>query len=210
MVEEFDQLIILTRLPCAGRSKTRLIPALGAAGAAEFHDRLARHTMQRARDFCNAAAGVQLVVRLDGGSEEEGRAWLGECDVRPQGAGDLGARIERAFQVAFHEGAQRVVVVGTDCPELIAADYAAAFSALATTPLVYGPACDGGYYLVGLAEMHSPLFRSIPWSGSTVLKESLAVAEGLGLGVELLRTLPDVDLPEDLPAAKIALGISER
>jgi uncharacterized protein len=201
-----SQLLVFTRLPCAGRNKTRLIPALGAAGAAQFHDRLARHTLQRVGAFCRTAEEVKMVIRLDGGTPGEGHAWLGNYNFREQGEGDLGERLERAVRDAFTEGARKVLVIGTDCPELTAAHLAGAMELLNHHPLVFGPAHDGGYYLVGLAQECPQIFHNIAWGGAAVLSGSLAAAEQAGLGVGLLETLSDVDVPADLPAAEIALS----
>lgn len=201
-----SQLIVFTRLPCEGRNKTRLIPALGAAEAAMFHDRLARHTIHRAATFCASAKDVELVIRLDGGSTHDGKAWLGDYDFREQGAGDLGERLERAVRDAFSRGASKVLVIGTDCPELDSANLADAMDLLNHHPLVFGPACDGGYYLIGLSLPCSAVFRNIAWGGADVLRQSIAAAQTAELSVGLLKYLPDVDVPEDLPAAERALG----
>lgn len=196
----------MTRLPCEGRNKTRLTPSLGAAGAAQFHDRLARHTIRHASEFCAANGTVKLVIWLAGGSPEEGRQWLGNHYLKEQKAGDLGVRIASAVECAFAEGAQRVVVIGTDCPELDGRGLEAAFAALDDFPLVFGPACDGGYYLVGLRERCPAIFENIGWGGASVLAESLAAAQSSGASACLLEMLPDVDTPEDLAAAEIALS----
>lgn len=196
------QLIIFTRHPCPGRCKTRLIPTLGDEGAAKFHERLARHTFVRAKAFCQNDPNSSLIIRLDGGTPEEGRNWLGECDIRAQGGGDLGERLDRAVSEAFQEGARQVVVIGSDCPELDERILVEAFNALREHPLVFGPACDGGYYLVGLSAPCPAVFHNIKWGGSEVLRQSLAAAPD----AYLLEILPDVDVPEDLPAALVALG----
>lgn len=201
-----SQLIVFTRLPCEGRNKTRLIPVLGAAGAAELHDRLARHTIRRASAFCLTSQRVNLVIRLDGGSVQDGEAWLGKHDFREQGEGDLGARLERAVREAFAEGASKVLVIGTDCPELDEATLTEAMDLLNRHSLVFGPALDGGYYLVGLSEPVPVIFRNIAWGGPEVLAQSLAASATVKLEAGLLGILPDVDVPEDLPAAESALG----
>ena len=199
------QLILFTRLPSEGRNKTRLIPALGAAGAALLHDRLARHTVRCAEAFCLASLQVHLVIRLDGGSAEDGVAWLGHYDFREQGEGDLGERLELAVNDAFAEGANKVLVIGTDCPELNVATLAEAMNVLEHHPLVFGPALDGGYYLLGLTKPCPQIFHNIAWGGAEVLAQSLAAAESAQRSVGLLAYLPDVDVPEDLPAAMLAL-----
>lgn len=202
-----NQLIVFTRLPCEGRNKTRLIPALGAAGAARFHDRLARHTIGRARDYCESS-GARLVIRLDGGTPADGSDWLGSHAFEEQGGGDLGARLDRAVRAAFDDGARRVVVIGTDCPELDRADLAEAFDTLLRCPVVLGPARDGGYYLIGLSKPCPAVFQNIDWGSSRVFAQSLAAAGDAGLNVATLRLLADVDVPDDLPAAEAILKAS--
>jgi len=200
--------IVMTRLPCAGRNKTRLIPALGAEGAAEFHDRLARHAIGRASSFVLSTPGARLLVRLEGGTPIEGKIWLGDnrVDCREQGTGDLGERMELAANEAFSEGAKRVVIIGTDCPSIDEGVLSKAFTALEKSDLVFGPALDGGYYLLGLAKPVSAIFKNIPWGGDEVLEKSLLAARDEGLPTALLNSLPDVDTPEDLPAGHAALG----
>ena len=127
------------------------------------------------------------------------QSWLGpDLQVQRQGEGDLGDRLSQAFQTAFAEGKEAAIVLGTDCPELDAALLEQAFQELQLHDLVLGPASDGGYYLLGLRQPVPELFANIPWSTSTVLSQTLAIAEQLGLSIALLPTLSDVDYPEDL------------
>ena len=184
-------LAVLTRHPEAGRTKTRLIPALGAQGAAELHRRLGRHTLDIAR---RAAAAEHLVLQVHHtGPVRELRAWLGDdLDLRPQGPGDLGARMTRIVEAAELP----LVIVGTDCPGLDAATIANAFAALDRHDLVLGPALDGGYYLVGMRGRTSTVFERIDWGTARVLDQTLARAAELA--VELLPAMADVDRPEDL------------
>ncbi len=194
----------MTRLPRTGGNKTRLIPALGAEGATALHKRLARHAIGRASSFCTAHPGAALTVRLEGGTSLDGKTWLGsdDLDCREQSPGDLGQRMESAANEAFEEGADRVVIIGTDCPSIDEAVLENAFAALGRADVVFGPAADGGYYLVGLNRPAPSIFRNIPWGGGTVLEESLLAAEREEVRTELLEVLSDVDLPEDLPAAE--------
>lgn len=142
-------------------------------------------------------------IRHDGGDAAAMRAWLGDGHaLAPQGPGDLGERLLAAFEDGFGGGAGAVVVIGSDCPELGAGDVADAFLALERADAVFGPAGDGGYWLVGLRSRAraaaARLFGEIPWGGDGVLAASLAAARGAGLTVALLRTLADVDRPGDL------------
>lgn len=198
---------MMTRLPREGRNKTRLIPALGSSGATAFHEQLARHAIGRASAYALMHPGTKLQIHLEGGSALEGRSWLGNIDCRVQSDGDLGQRLQAAVEQAFDESARRVLVMGTDCPSLNEPLLAQAFDSLNRADLVFGPAADGGYYLVGMNKSFPGIFKNIEWGGPQVLKQSLAAAAGSGVNPALLEILPDVDVPEDLPAATTTLAV---
>jgi rSAM/selenodomain-associated transferase 2 len=107
--------------------------------------------------------------------------------------------MREAFREAFRQGARSVVIIGSDCPGITADLLERAFVELETRPLVLGPACDGGYYLVGLKGPAPALFDDISWGRDDVLQRTLSRARRHGMGFTLLRELPDVDRPEDLP-----------
>jgi rSAM/selenodomain-associated transferase 2/rSAM/selenodomain-associated transferase 1 len=193
-----ETLILFTRFPLAGRAKTRLIPRLGPEGAAQVQREMTEHMLARAWPLLSQR-GVKLEVRFEDGSAADMRRWLGNgFSLTPQGSGDLGARLLRATTDAFNAGMQRVVVIGADCPDLDSTSLERAFSLLTDHPLVFGPAKDGGYYLVGLSEPRPELFRDIPWSTSQVLATSVARAQEAGAQPVLLPELSDVDQPADL------------
>lgn len=192
------KLLIFTRYPVAGRAKTRLIPALGAAGAAALHRRLTERTLRTA-DLLTGRAGVALAIHHEGGSAEQMAAWLGpHRSYCPQGAGDLGAKMTRAFTAAFGHGCRQVVLIGSDCPGLSPELLESAFARLTDHDLVLGPACDGGYYLVGLTRSRPLLFTSRAWGTNLLLAETIVAAQKNGLTFFLLEELPDVDHPADL------------
>lgn len=193
-----EKLIIFSRFPEAGTTKTRLIPALGAEGAAALQRRLSERTVRCGRELA-ALRPLALEVCYDGGDADRLGAWLGR-DLRcvAQGDGDLGARLARAFARSWQEPVQRVVVVGADCPALSVPILQEAFVALAGHDLVLGPAADGGYYLLGLARPAPELFADQPWGARGLLASTLRVAHRSGLAVKLLEELADVDRPEDL------------
>ncbi len=203
-----DRLIIMTRFPCEGKNKTRLIPALGTAGATALHERLAKHTVRTAKNFLAIHPVAQLEVHLDGGTPEAGRAWLGEIECIAQTSGDLGQRMEAAAAGAFAHGAQRVVIIGTDCPSLEETTIAQAFDRLHVSDVVLGPAEDGGYYLIGMQQLWPELFTGIDWGSSRVLAQTLHAAKVAQLDVAQLAFLEDVDTPADLPAAFARLDLS--
>ncbi|MES2470002.1 MAG: TIGR04283 family arsenosugar biosynthesis glycosyltransferase [Verrucomicrobiota bacterium] len=199
-------LIVFTRYPQPGQAKTRLIPALGAEGAAELQRRMTAVTVGRAWSFCATIASAKLTIAFEGGDAARMREWLGPLDFVKQGDGDLGQRLRRAALRAFATGAGRVVIIGSDCPSLTEEGLAVAFTATHRHGIVFGPAGDGGYYLVALTHPSQvSLFENIPWSTAAVLSASCDAARAMGHEPALLATLPDVDEPADLPAAEAAL-----
>jgi hypothetical protein len=194
-----DRLIIFTRYPEPGRSKTRLIPALGREGAADLQRRMAEHTVLWAKRLAQAG-DVSLEIRFEGGTEAEMRNWLGpEIRFSAQGAGDIGERMELSFSEAFRDGMERVMIAGTDIPGLNEASAERALAALRSRDVVLGPARDGGYYLIALKRPAPGLFRGIPWGTDRALQRTQDAAAELHLSTLLLEPLQDVDRPEDLP-----------
>lgn len=233
--EPRERLIVFTRYPKPGRTKTRLIRALGPDGAAELHRRMTERAVSRAKELAKRRH-VCVEIRYDGGSKRLMSGWLGPgLDYRKQGKGvpgraggpgragvsrkagdlhragyvgaagrlgaadDLGDRMHEAFAEAFQDGAERVVLAGTDCPGVSADIFEKAFKALDRNDLVLGPASDGGYYLIAMKRPLPSLFAGIPWSTKDVLSQTMQAADKLGLRLSLVDLLNDVDRPEDLP-----------
>ena len=197
-------IVVFTRLPRPGEAKTRMIPVLGAEGAARLQERMTGQVVARAWSHA-VATGGRLVVAATGGSSREMRSWLGPVEVVPQGDGDLGERLSRVIEGEFRRGAGKVIVVGADCPLLREGHLADAEAALEQGDLVFGPALDGGYYLVGLNRPLRSLFENVAWGTGDVLAQSLAAAAALGIAPVKIETLSDVDEPEDLNAGLSAL-----
>jgi len=193
------RLVLLTRFPEPGRVKTRLIPALGAEGATALHRRLVLRTLRTAEIACSLC-GADLEIRFDGGSVGSLHHWLGDRLVcSPQSGGDLGDRLVHAFEESFSAGFQAAIVIGADSPAISPDLLVAAFEKLDSNPVVFGPAADGGYYLIGLTQRIPQLFEGIAWGTERVLSDSIGVLAGLRLSPILLTTLVDIDRPEDIP-----------
>ena len=200
MSELGKSLLLFTRFPVAGQVKTRLIPALGPEGAAALHRRLVLRAWRTAHEACRSVS-ADLEVHFDGGTEQSMSHWLGNtARFVAQDSGDLGARMAAAFERNFRAGSAATVIIGSDCPSLTPEILKAAFASLNETPVVFGPALDGGYYLIGLSRSMPELFRGISWGTDRVLADSLALIQRQGCQAALLNPLPDVDRPEDLPA----------
>lgn len=192
------RIVVLARFPAPGDVKTRLIPALGAEGAAALQRELTAHTLAWAGAALRETGG-ELEVRFAGGAEADIRQTCGPSfRYRPQGGGDLGARMLEAFEVAAAEGIGRALVIGSDCPGLDAQRLREASGMLAGHDLVLGPADDGGYYLIGLRAPEPRLFEDIAWGGAGVCRETLERARALRLRTALLAPLGDIDRPADL------------
>ncbi len=190
-------LAIFMRWPEAGVTKTRLLPVLGAEGAAALHRKLAEHTASIAREFRDVQS-AQLVIYFTGGSPERMHAWLGEdIALRAQANGDLGSRLCDAFERECDQH-DHVFAIGADCPTLTPAILRQAAAALQTHDVVLGPAEDGGYYLIGLKQPQPSLFEDIAWGESSVCRDTEVAAARVGLRVAKLPVLSDVDRPEDL------------
>ena len=191
-------LLIFTRFPRAGKTKTRLIPALGKQGAAHLQQTMSEKTFAMARKL-SSRRKISLQVHYTGGSQLEMQQWLnGKITCIRQVAGSLGDRLIHAFRAAFAGRMSKVIAIGTDCPALTPEIVEKGFQNLADSDLVLGPALDGGYYLIGLKKEDPALFSQIPWGLDQVLDQTLKRAGKLGLSVYLLEPLADVDRPEDL------------
>ncbi len=201
-----DRLLLFTRYPEAGLSKTRLIPTLGAGSAA----RLQRLLTERIAVEANILAknhGIPTVVHYSGGSREKMASWLGPLVYEEQVGGDLGRRMQAAFVHAFSDGMTAAVLVGSDIPDLSADLLAGAFAALRTTNVAIGPSRDGGYYLIGMRaeaadRLYPLLFKQIAWSTTEVFALTCARLEKAELDYAVMPTLQDIDTPEDLTFAR--------
>jgi len=194
-----ERLIIFTRWPRPGSCKTRLIPALGPAGAADLHRRMTQRAVAWARRL-RGRRSLELEVRYDGGDADSFAAWLGrDLPYRPQGPGDLGERLWRALNQALEQDVSRVVLMGCDIPGLDDRLLEEALLGLSRKEVVLGPTLDGGYYLIGLNRPAPSLFCGISWGGDRVLAQTLASIQAAGLGHQLLPARRDVDTPDDLP-----------
>ena len=193
-----ETLIIFSRYPEAGKTKTRMIPALGADGAAELQRAMTEHTLKTAIALASDRQ-TTIEIQFAGGNIELMQSWLGkDLQYQPQAAGDLGVKMRSAFESAFARGKQRVVIIGIDCPDLNCQILVQAFNSLHHNDLVLGVAEDGGYYLIGLNRPQPQLFEHITWGTELVLQQTKNIAQQSNLKVNYLTTLTDVDRPEDL------------
>jgi rSAM/selenodomain-associated transferase 1 len=196
---------VFARAPVAGEVKSRLIPALGADGAAALHARLLERTLATAA----ALDGVRLELWCAPDQGHPAFAAAAErlpLTLHTQGQGGLGARMHAALADGLDRH-DRVVLVGCDCPARTADDLEAAFASLAGHDVVLGPVEDGGYTLVGARRVTPVLFDGVDWGGDRVLRQTRARLVALGWRWHELPVSWDVDRPGDLARlAEVGLG----
>jgi uncharacterized protein len=189
-------LIVFAKAPVAGQVKTRLIPALGAAGAAALAGRMLAHALDAAM---SAGFGhVELCAAPDARHPALARwAGLPGLALTDQGEGDLGHRMQRALTRALRHH-PRALLIGSDVPALDGHCLAQAAVALAEHDAVFVPTLDGGYALVGLCRPAPQLFAGLAWSSPQVMAQTRAMARQTGLRWAELPAVTDIDEPADL------------
>jgi uncharacterized protein len=190
------RIVVMAKAPVAGLAKTRLIPALGAQGAAQLAQRMLQHTL------ATALASKLGTVELCAAPDRSDPGWLPSsvpADIAwsAQGEGDLGARMARAALRTTSGGAS-IILIGTDCPGITVATLQEAAAALQHHDASLVPTFDGGYSLLGLRRFHASLFDNMAWSTSTVASETLARMAQLSWQAKVLAKLHDIDEPADI------------
>lgn len=190
-------LIVFVKSPEVQGVKSRLASAVGEQTACRLYRRFVEDLLDHldGGDYClklyfYPADRRQIVAR-----------WLGRArSYEPQIGEDLGERMKNAFEKCFSDGFEKAILIGSDSPDLPREIIEGGFAALASVDAVIGPACDGGYYLIGFrAATYLPdPFSGIPWGTEAVLKSTLATLDGKGLKVNILPAWNDIDTYEDL------------
>ncbi len=184
-------LLVFTRNPELGKVKTRLAKGVGQENALTIYKQLLQHTHDVViENNCTKRVGYSVKVR-------ENDLWEASLFEKFQQEGeDLGQRMKHAFSQAFSDGYKNVIIIGSDLYDLQPHHLEEAFDALATHDTVIGPAKDGGYYLLGMRNLISDVFKNKEWGGDSVLKDTL---ENLApYTVHTLEELNDIDFAEDL------------
>lgn len=191
-----NALIIVAKEPVPGQTKTRLCPPFSLESAAAFYRCLLI-------DSLTLMSRLETVDHVIAYAPANARGYFAR--LAPDGfslvaqVGDnLGERLANALGHYFDQGYKRVVIMNSDGPTLPLPHLAEAFSGLDRADVTLGPGHDGGYYLIGMNELHRQLFEGIDWSTERVISQTLAACRRLGLAVHHLPEWYDVDLAEDL------------
>jgi hypothetical protein len=190
------RVLVFARAPRAGHVKTRLAASIGAQAALDVYLQLCEIA------FSAATQVASTELWLDGDPADPGVApWMARHGMtlhRQDPAHDLGLRMRLALEQALSHGARRAVLIGSDCPFYDAAMLESAFAALDTAPMVFGPAWDGGYVLVGARERVAPAFEGIDWGSERVMAQTRSRLLEAGVAHAELSPTWDVDTDADL------------
>lgn len=188
--------IVFAKAPRAGEVKTRLIPLLGAEGAAALHRQLVHRTLVTATEAGLGPVELHATHSLDDAFLQDSARRFGVV-LTPQRGDDLGKRLRNAFDDGLVRHS-RVIIIGTDCPVLTVLHLHAAQAALSCgNDAVLIPAEDGGYALIGLTRCDDRLFENIAWGCDSVIKATRERLKSLHWQWQELETLWDIDRPED-------------
>lgn len=191
-------LLLFAKQPLPGKVKTRLSPPLTHQEAAEVYRCMLFDTFAKVADLSD----VSILLFFEPAPGAAGFFQRGFPGVRifPQEGDGLGERLEKAFERVFALGFDSVAVIGTDSPDLPLAYLEEPYRLLEENgvDVAFGPAADGGYYLLASKRFYPGLFRGIPWSTNLVLKKSMDAAASFGLQVVTLPVWHDMDTIDDL------------
>ncbi|MEM7572380.1 MAG: TIGR04282 family arsenosugar biosynthesis glycosyltransferase [Bacteroidota bacterium] len=186
-------LLIFVKNPVAGKTKTRLAQDVGNEMALAMYGQMMDYTRRQTLQLI----GVNRILLYSETVPETDMWSTGGFKRGVQHGDDLGARMEKAFQDAFATGAERVIIIGSDCPGITSDLLVTAFAALHKTDVVLGPAIDGGYYLLGMRRLVPELFREMEWSTESVAELTRQRVADQELSLTELPVLSDVDYLED-------------
>ncbi|GGW53900.1 hypothetical protein DFQ11_101252 [Winogradskyella epiphytica] len=176
-----------------GTVKTRLAKTIGDLGAFEVYTELVKITEK-------ATEEIEFDKRIYFSNAVVDSQWPKDFKTVQTGV-DLGERMMNAFQDGFDDGYEKIVLIGSDLPDINSTHIEMGIEALDTNDVVFGPAEDGGYYLVGLSKMNRDIFLNKPWSQPNLLKQTLQELQSKEISVSTLAILNDIDTYEDLIAS---------
>lgn len=191
-----NALIIIAKYPEKENVKTRLRGLMPDEKRLELYETLLRRTVENLRTI----QGTDTFIAFAPGDAEDYFLQF-RSRLIPLDPGDLGAGMFTAFKEVFNAGYRKAVLVGADIPDLSVSIIMDAFNVLSENDLVYGPAKDGGYYLIGMGKLIKNVFENVPWSSDKTLERSLRQAERYGFTSGFTKTLNDIDTIEDLKNA---------
>ncbi len=189
-----ELIIVFVKNIILGRVKTRLAKTIGTQGAFEVYKELVDITQR-------ATENMQTDKRIYFSDVVIESKWTNDYKTVQEGE-DLGERMKNAFKKGFEDGYERIVLIGSDLPDITSTHINKGLSTLKHNDIVFGPAEDGGYYLIGLSKMVDMVFHNKPWSQDTLLEVTLNELKSNQITFKTLETLNDIDTFEDLEASE--------
>jgi hypothetical protein len=193
-----NAVIVFARYPENGKVKTRLGKTLGNEFAVGLYELMAGHIFK----VCRALPKEEYDIHLfydDKDNSSLIKKWAPSYfTFYLQSGNDLGERMKSAFQILFNKCYKKVIIIGTDCPQINVNLIVKAFNELSQNDLVIGPSNDGGYYLLGMNDFHPFLFDDIRWSSDEVFRKTEQKAIEKGLSLSFMPELIDIDTEDDL------------
>lgn len=183
-------LIVFVKNVILGKVKTRLAKTIGDVGAFNIYYHLYSIT-EKESGKVNTDRHIYFSDVIIPSGWEGGEKFVQEGE-------DLGERMKNAFQYGFDQGYDRIVLIGSDLPNITKEVIDSGFKALDESDVTFGPAQDGGYYLIGMSKMNSNVFNNKPWSQSSLLEVTLHELSEQKTSVSLLEPQNDIDTFEDL------------
>ncbi|XP_033111275.1 uncharacterized protein LOC117112318 [Anneissia japonica] len=222
-----ERIIIFSRYPQPGTTKTRLIAGIGDCAAAKLQHIMTNQILDRVISFQKSRASLAVELWYNGGTSRKLEYWLGRKSGKskfywiPQKGVDLGHKMAYAFKDALQDGSQYVLIVGSDIPAIDDSTLTSAMTLLHNNvDMILGPAQDGGYYLIGLnsqilqklgKKKLDCLFEGMEWGTERVKEQQIAVAKKHNIHVTLLPTiLQDIDTVDDLSEFERSTGVTLR
>jgi len=183
-------IIIFVKNIKLGKVKTRLAKTVGNEAASKVYEALVDITER-------ATSNIQIDKRIYFSDAVVASKWPNAFKTTQLGI-NLGERMKNAIHEGFNDGYKSIVLLGSDLPNISSTIITKGLNALDKTEIVFGPAEDGGYYLVGMNKPHAFIFENKPWSDSKLLETTLNELKNKNIDVSLLETLNDIDTFEDL------------
>ncbi len=203
-----NALVIMAKAPLPGKTKTRLCPPFTPQEAARLYQALLQDTLALASRFTETDCCLTVAIAFSPPEAHSLFAGLATPGTRLVGVQDkdIGGCLSQALDAMFHSGYSKVLALGSDSPSLPIGYLKQAFASLDTHELVFGPALDGGYTLVGMRRLYPEIFTGIDWSSAQVLEQSLQRASTLKLTTTLISGWYDIDTIADLERLQAELA----
>jgi len=185
-----DLVIVFAKNTELGKVKTRLAKTIGNQSALNIYTELVKITKK-------IVSKIEADKRVYFSNFIDDDKWEGFEKFKQEGD-NLGAKMKNAFEEGFNDGYKQIILIGTDLPDITANHIENAFKALENFDTVFGPAKDGGYYLIGLAKIQDCIFDNMPWSQSNLMETTKHKLKQFNISYDILELLNDIDTVEDL------------